>query len=254
MEKYKMKRILKIAVLVLSALVLFLLSGCKDVNNSTIIDENFLAFTLPNAVYAGTTPQDENTGWLTISFKTDNKVVCAFLDERTQKNNTTFIWDYIINTETGEGSVTSDTWAPGKFFLSADGKRLMFDNYGGNGGERTFKRLCASDESLDPVPFALEPMTEYLWDIVWTGPGLRDTDWVTILFKDPILNSSGKVTGYTVLSSFSVDYTDNRWNFSYNEITKKGSGYAGPFEINGDDLYFTNFFGHEAPFVFFRVR
>jgi hypothetical protein len=50
---------------------------------------------LVNTAWGGTTPQTSNTGWVTVTFKADNKVVFSF-----NSDNTTNLWTVIANTAT----------------------------------------------------------------------------------------------------------------------------------------------------------
>jgi alpha-tubulin suppressor-like RCC1 family protein len=93
------------------------------------------AASLAGSVWGGGTPQKENTGWLTLAFKSGMKVVCAF-----SADNTTNEWDYTYANNAG-AITTGSGWAgPGSFTVTGDGGALVFDNYGGHGAAKTFYR------------------------------------------------------------------------------------------------------------------
>ncbi|MDR2501178.1 MAG: hypothetical protein LBD37_08905 [Treponema sp.] len=90
-----------------------------------------LPASLYNAVFGGSTPQDTNTGWLTLVFKGNYKVQGSFA------NNTTSEWSYSY--DNGKGTIdTGGSWTPGAFTV-ANGA-LTFTNYGGHGAPKTFTR------------------------------------------------------------------------------------------------------------------
>ncbi|MDR1586346.1 MAG: hypothetical protein LBS57_02685 [Treponema sp.] len=105
---------------------------------------------LANSVWAGGTPQGDNTGWLTITFKnlataiagseaTGQRVICSF-----SADNSTNNWGYAYNSSDKTGTITTSGWpfAPSGFTISADGKTLTIPNYGSHDeGSREFKRL-----------------------------------------------------------------------------------------------------------------
>jgi hypothetical protein len=109
---------------------------------------------LVGSVWAGTTPQDNGNGWLTISFKDLTTAIngSAEIGLRTiwsfNADNTTNNWGYTYDGTARTGTIASSGWnpAPNGFSVSADGTTLTITNYGNHSGSpREFKRLRAPD-------------------------------------------------------------------------------------------------------------
>jgi hypothetical protein len=215
---------------------------------------------LTNAIYGGGTPQANNTGWLTLAFKADGKVVAAF-----NADNTTNEWQYVYDSAKKQGMITNPSggWnpAPDGFTISGDTKTLTITNYGFHGGDpRDFKRLRQGDLTVDPVPFT--PGTgitkEGLYDSVWGGstPQANNTGWLTITLKN-VTGTEG-ATGLRAICSFSADNTTNDWNWEdYDDTTRSGTiardggGWTpGAYTISqdGKTLVFGNYMGGERSF------
>jgi hypothetical protein len=112
-------------------------------NDLTIDPVPFTPGALPddlvNSVWAGGTPQDDGTGWLTITFRDDDEksVILAF-----SADNTTNNWpctDYNLATKKGTLTGAGGWLGGGAFTVSGDGKTLTFDSF--MGSPREFKRL-----------------------------------------------------------------------------------------------------------------
>ncbi|MDR1902150.1 MAG: hypothetical protein LBQ88_07725 [Treponema sp.] len=88
------------------------------------------------SVWGGSTPQANNTGWLTITFNADDKVIAAFSGD-----NTTNQWactDYDAAERTGTLTGAGSWLDGGAFIISEDGKTLTFTSFMGT--PRDFKR------------------------------------------------------------------------------------------------------------------
>jgi hypothetical protein len=221
------KNMLFTGVAVLLVLSLAFLMGCP-----TEPEEEKGGSGLENRVYGGGTPQNENTGWLTIAFKANNKVICAF-----SADNTTNEWEYTYDKGTRTGIVSNPAggWTPGGFTISEDHNTMTFSNY--MGAARDFKRLRSGD-GVGPVPFTPGELPANLVNTVWAGETPREGDWATFTFK-----AEGKV-----IASFAVDNTTNEWTYTYDNNSKSGSfsGGLGAFTISGDNktLTITQYYAH----------
>jgi hypothetical protein len=108
------------------------------------------------SVFGGSTPQDSGKGWLSISFKANNKAIFSF-----SADNTTNEWEYTYNAGTKTGTITNPGggWnpAPNGFTMSDDGNTLTITNYGSHsGGARTFNRystILSSENSITAFTF-----------------------------------------------------------------------------------------------------
>jgi hypothetical protein len=231
------KRVLFTGVMILLVLSLGFLTGCPTEAGE---EENLTG--LENWVYGGETPQANNTGWLTITFKEENKVICAF-----SADNTTNEWDYTYDKGTRAGTVSKagGGWTPGDFTISEDGKTLTFSSY--MGAARDYKRLRSGD-IVDPVPFTPGTLPAKLVNTVWGGETPRSGDWVTFTFQ----------ADNKVVASFSIDNTTNDWTYTYEDASKSGSfsgGGLGAFTISNDarTLVITGYYAH-GPREFKRFR
>ena len=98
---------------------------------------------LEGSVWGGSTPQAENTGWLSLAFKAGGKIICAF-----SADNSTNEWDYTYNNDRTGTITTGGGWpGPGAFTVSEDGNTLTFSNYGGHGSAKTFTRYHQAENA-----------------------------------------------------------------------------------------------------------
>jgi hypothetical protein len=112
---------------------------------------------LVNTVWSGPTPAEN--GWLTVAFRSRrtsnadngeqsltgaNVAVLSYTHD-----NTTAVWEYAYDDEAGTGTAPTggrkpnnetESWNPGVYTISADGKTLTFTNFGGHGDPRDFPR------------------------------------------------------------------------------------------------------------------
>jgi hypothetical protein len=233
------KRMMCTGVGMLLVLSLGVLTGCPTEAEE---EENLPLTSLEGSVWAGETPQAENTGWLSIIFKENNKVICAF-----SADNTTNEWDYAYDKGTRAGSVSKPGggWTPGDFTISEDGKTLTFSSY--MGAARDYERLRSGD-GVDPVPFTPGALPADLVNTVWGGETPRDGDWATFTFK-----TDGKA-----VASFAVDNTTNEWTYTYPDNSKSGSFSGGDLQAftisnDGTTLVITTYYAH-GPREFKRFR
>jgi hypothetical protein len=233
------KRILFIGMAVLLALSLAFLTGCPTEPEEE--EENTTG--LESWVYGGGTPQASNPGWLTITFKENNKVICAF-----SADNTTNEWTYTYDKETRAGAVAAPDggWSPGAFSISTDHNTLTFTSY--MGAAREFKRLRSTEGVIDPVPFTPGVLPADLVSTVWAGETPRSGDWATFTFK----------ADNKAVASFAGDNTTNEWTYTYVDSSKSGSfsgGGLGAFTINENTqtLVITAYYAH-GPREFKRLR
>jgi hypothetical protein len=222
----------------------------EDGTSRTYTVKVYVAFSaLVNTVYGGSTPQADNTGWLTLAFKAENKVIAAF-----NTDNTTNEWIYCYDTVNSKGIIINPSggWnpAPNGFTVSGDSKTLTITNYGFHGGDpRTFNRLRQGDDNLtvESSPADLDPLPDDLVLSVFGGSTPQDNGkgWLTITFKADSI----------VIFSFSADNTTNAWEYSYNStektgtITNPGGGWnpaPNGFTVSGDSktLTITNYGFH----------
>jgi hypothetical protein len=115
------------------------------------LDEN-----LVGSVWGGSTPAENNTGWLTLTFRPKRTSSGLYEAEMAGTNvavisyahdNSTAVWDYnydasakagtaFTNGHKADGGTTS--WNPGAYTVSADGKTLTFTSF--MGGTRSINR------------------------------------------------------------------------------------------------------------------
>jgi hypothetical protein len=92
---------------------------------------------LINSVWAGTAPRPGD--WLTITFKSDKKVIWSF-----SIDNTTNEWEFTFDEAANEGTITNpegNNPAPDGFTINDEGDVLTITNFFGHGGaSREFKR------------------------------------------------------------------------------------------------------------------
>ena len=260
-----MKRSFIKSVLVFSFLVLFLLPGCDNGNNSTIIGgELDSRSVLVNTIYAGPTPDG---GWLTMSFgeKTQTgtnppkeiKVYCAYsTDTNTTKYKLYALHDYTYNEIARSGVISRymDSEAPGPFTLSEDGKTMIFSSYGESGNPLEFKRVRNSDGIIDDVPFTLGALPADLAGSVWAGEGPREGDWVTAVFTSAsrasvsfIFDNSTNV--YTITT-----HTHSGGAACDNNGKPQFASYMGPFIISANDTTMTQPEWHNGTHTWKRYR
>lgn len=245
-----MKKIVRRALLPLILISLVLFAGCPDPGTDTPEDDSAA---LINSVWMGTTPQADGTGWLTITFKAENKVIWAF-----SADNTTNEWNYTFNTaDKGTISVPSG-WNPCPNGFTVSGDTLTVTNYGNHEGDpRSFKQVRKADLTVtDPVPFTPGTLANDLVGSVWGGltPQGNGTGWLTITFT----------ADNKVIWAFSFDNTTNEWGYTFNAtdggtITVPSGWNPCPngFTINdgGDTLTVTHYGSHAGdPRSFKRYR
>jgi hypothetical protein len=232
------KRMLFTGMMAVLALSLAFLTGCP-----TEPPEEPDTTGLEGWVYGGGTPQESDTGWLTITFKESNKVICAF-----SADNTTNEWEYTYDKKSKAGtvSISGGGWTPGDFTISNDDNTLTFSSY--MGAARDYKRLRSSPGNVDPVPFTPADLPADLVNTVWAGETPREGDWATFTFK----------ADSKIVASFAVDNTTNDWTYTYDGDSKSGSfsgGGLGAFTIiaDGKTLVITAYYAH-GPREFKRLR
>nr|MDR1277972.1 hypothetical protein [Treponema sp.] len=250
------KRVLFFGISALLILSAAFFTGCP-----TETDDSPTPVSLENTVWGGGTPQAGNTGWLTLAFKADNKVIAAF-----NADNTTNEWDYTYNTDKIGTITVASGWnpAPDGFTISDDAKTLTIVHYGNHEGTpREFKRLRQGDLTIDPVPFTPGTGTtkEGLYNSVWGGstPQANDTGWLTITLKNITeADNNFPAPGLRAICVFSADNSKNDWNWEdYAEasrsgtIARDGGGWTpGAFTISADGkiLTFSSYMGGERSF------
>jgi hypothetical protein len=257
MEEFCMKK--RLLVLGMAALALLSLSaflGCSQDDDDESVDHTSLV----NSVYGGENPM---SAWVTVAFKADGKVICAFSGD-----NSTNEWNYTYYASSGAGDIINPSggWTPGAFELNGDKKTMSFTNYGSH-GPRDFKRLRAHDLTVDAVPFT--PGTGVtvtnLDNSVWGGttPQAGGTGWLTITLRNiTTADTHFPATGLRAVLSFSADNTTNNWNWTdYNDssrtgtIAKDGGGWTpGAFTISADGLTlaFSSYMGATREFKRYR--
>jgi hypothetical protein len=220
------------------------LTACGDPaqDNSPSVD-------LTDAVYAD---EDVDGKWATFAF-IDEDTVYYFPDNAVCYNGT---YAYTgssagliapVKTQTGETGA-----APGAFTISMDKKTIIFTNYLGTQGERSFKRVRdtdAVDEEEIPFTYTALDAASNLDGTVWAGTALRTKDWTTLTIT-AVDAASG-----TIQVSHSFDCTSNPRAYSdYAYNTETDLVYIGPFRIEGSNFTFLNFYGHGGEITLKRMR
>jgi hypothetical protein len=282
-----MKKFLRGAMLPLVLILFILLAACPN-TGTTVTEVNNEA--VVGSVWAGQTPAANNTGWLTITFRTKaagnsyesgmgvNVAVLSYAHD-----NTSAVWDYSYYTNhTGEAFTNGKsawtgadtTWNPGAYTISADGNTLTFSSF--MGGPMDFKKVRGTNLTVvSPVPFTPEILADNLVGSVWAGstPAAGNTGWVTITFRAKATsgsagtNEAGMEENVAVIS-YAHDNTTAVWNYSYDSSTRAGTAFTngltpagasqswnpGAYTINeaGDAITFSSFMGAEHSFKRYR--
>jgi hypothetical protein len=93
------------------------------------------ANSLEGSVWGGSTPAENGTAFITLTFKAGGEVVASF-----SHDNSTNSWTYTYSTSGNTGSITGAPWL-GNFNISTNGRQINFPNLmGGRDNARSFNR------------------------------------------------------------------------------------------------------------------
>jgi len=176
-----------------------------------------------NAVYGGLNPGDT---WVTVSFRADNKVVCAF-----SCDNSSSEWEF--GYEAGEGNITTgSSRSPGEFEIKLSGSVLIFTDFGSHGAAKVFSRLRGPDLADEAGPAGLGALPGNLAGSVCGGstPASDGTAFLTITFRAKYTGpgySETWMTGDNVaVISYSHDNTTAVWDYSYDSAGRTGTEFT----------------------------
>jgi hypothetical protein len=218
--------------------------GAKDQGNPRPADLNGTVWAAPFG----------DSDWITLAFRAGDgdHGQDVVIQSASPVNGDTAHVEYSYDTTTRIGAIPDGGDPgdpPGAFSLADDGKTIIFADFIGSGSQLIFRKLFPDTDSsfvlLDPLPGDLK-------NTVWVSEGFRVNDWITIIFAG-IDETEGNAEFAHV-----ADSSQNTRTYTYDAAQKTGviSYVARDFVISDNDtkLQLRNFYGHEIPVDFKRVR
>jgi hypothetical protein len=192
------------------------------------------------------------TDWITLAFRAGNgdHGQDVVIQSASPVNGDTVHVEYSYDKTTRIGSISGGLDdPPGVFSLDDGGSAIIFADFRASGSRLVLQKLFPDAGSSFAL---LDPLPEDLKNTVWVSKGFRVNDWITIVF------SGMDETGGNAEFAHVADHSQNTRTYAYDAAQKTGviSYVARDFVITGNDtnLQLRNFYGHETPVDFIRVR
>jgi hypothetical protein len=214
-----MKKFLR-SVLLLLFLSFAVLSGCPTEASTEETPDVPLA-SLTDTVWGGIGPRASNNDFVTLTFKTADKVVVSFTYDGYKIPN---YLSYTYDAGKKSGNIEKGI---GDFTISKDAKTIAFSAWYGH-ATPSFRQLRDADLTAASSPSGLAALPSDLKNTVWAGstPQESGKGWFSIMF----LADGKAMVAFTADTPPSGSHEGETaydkakfWNFAYNATTKAGT-------------------------------